>query len=131
MIEEKLLEKGVSNEELEKFARLPLHNPKKDVFRIICDQTNWEDIKRHEKFIKSLAEVLADIVEEMHPEFQLSKNNGQRRYLGEERYRLLIAQKMAVEMLGTLIKNREYGQHDFSVTLDRIYEDTFKQEASK
>lgn len=130
MIEERLMEKGVSREEIKDFENSPRHNAKEDVFRIICNQADWETFERHGKFIKSLAEVLTEIAEENHPEFQLDKSDGRRKYLGEKKYKLLLTQTMASKMFETLRVPGKYGGYD-PHTLTQLYQDTFSQEASE
>ncbi len=121
MLEESLKAKGVSREELDEFAELPLHNSKKDIFRRIATASNWRDFgKTESSFLNSLAESLAELGEDV-----VDISGSWRGYLGEKRYKLLVAQKIAIEMLTTL-NRRGYRQHE-NIPLNKIYDDTFER----
>ena len=129
MIEERLRKKGTPQSQLDEFNRSPKHNAKEDVFSSICSLQSLEDLKRfgeYEQFFGNLVEVLLEVGKENHPEFQLAENHPRRQYLGEERYNLLIVAKMASKMFGTLRIPGKYGGWDYSLTLDKIYKDTFE-----
>ncbi len=108
MIEEKLVEMGISKEELEDFARLPKHNEKKDVFRIIVNIKRVEDLTQG-SFYRILAEVLQ---EEGVQRWNFRKEAA--------------SQSVACEMLEMLNDPKRYKQHEY-LTLERLYRDTIEQ----
>lgn len=108
MIEEKLLEKGISKKDLEEFARLPKHNEKEDVFRLISQIKNVEDLNKG-GFYRILAEVL--------------KNEGEQRWNFRSN---AAAQLVACRMLGMLNDPKKYKQHEY-LTLERLYQDTVRE----
>lgn len=116
-IELRLMEKGISKEELVRFARLPKHNGKKDIFREIAMKPNWPTPP------KGLAENLMYVLAEKGIEDfgELNIDGRRKRYLGEDRYNLLVAQSVASKMLGVL-STKDCKQYDSSLTLDKIYE---------
>ena len=122
MIEKKLLEKGISKEQLIAFAKMPKHNGKEDRFAWIAQTENWNSFGE-DNFLFKLTEVLSEIGLKMD-EFSPEKNSEQFNYLGESKYKLGVAQKIANRMYGTL-RNSKYKQYDETLGLDRIFEDTF------
>ena len=109
-IEQRLLDKGVSPEELTNFEDMPLHNAKQDVFRRIAMSTDIQDLKTksHDKFLFHLAEVL--------------KMEGVDKYDIKDKK---AAQLMATRMLDTL-NNGDYGQYE-KLSLGRLYKDTLSR----
>ncbi len=134
MIEEKLLERGISKEQLLAFARLGKHNGKEDRLRWIAEARDWNSIigkdESEVNFLKNLTEILADIGIAHLKEFSLEENRSRYKYLGEKNYRLYVGEMMAGKMLRTL-RNTNYQQYDETLGLDRIFNETFAIEGVK
>lgn len=118
MVKNQLLTNGISKKELDSFAKLPLHNSKKDVFRRIAFVSNFKSL---DEFSKSLLEALAD----KSSDFNLKIPKSQKEYLGDEGCRLNLGGKMAVMML-TQLNIGGYEQYDETLTIDRIYDDAVR-----
>jgi len=127
-IEEKLLERGINEEDLLKFAMLEKHNSKEFRFISIINADNWGDFRKFDDgvLLKYLTEILSEFgLENIKEEFSPEENKGRFNYLGESKYKLYVGQMVASKMYSTLITPGKYKQHDHTLTLDRIFYDTF------
>lgn len=109
MIEQKLKTIGVSEEELDSFAKLRRHNEKEDVFREIASVGNINNLGGDSNlFLIRLSKVL--------------------REEGEQRWRFkpeMAAQLLASRILGTLRTPKKYGNYEY-LRLDQLYQDTLE-----
>lgn len=129
MIEQKLLDKGITPEELQEYILLLRSNGKSDDLRYIANACDWVAIPNG--FMKRLAETLADTgvsLEEFSPENALNRNK--HRSLGNEGYRLYVAEMVADKMFRTLTGNPQY-RYDSAFSLDKLFDDTFKINGAK
>ena len=109
MITEQLLKNGISEEDLDSFAKLPLHNGKEDILRRIIGASNDNGL---DEFSKSLLEVLANNASD----FNIEIPEGQRAYLGNNGCRLYLGAKVSNIMLDQLTKGK-YEQYDGTLTI--------------
>lgn len=122
-LQERLIEEGVTQEELDRFTRSACHNDKEDVFGSIINSCDFEDLP---KLQRNLANVLAEMAfEENIEKVLLEEDHPQRIYLNED-YEEFVIRKMAYEMLQTLMNNQR--RYTYEGSLDDIYQDTFKTE---
>lgn len=121
MIEQKLLDKGITREELQRFTQSLRFNGQADDLRYIANACDWSKIP--EGFLKTLTETLGDtgaIFEEFSPENRLNRNKY--KSLGSNGYRLYVAEIVADRMYKTLTGNPEY-RRDSTFSLDRLFND--------
>lgn len=123
-IEDRLIARGVSNEDIDEFAKLPKHNAKKDIFRVIVGKETLADFPKG--LIENLMYVLAEKRIEDFPDLNPEKRKGQRDYLGEKRYNLFVAQYVAGEILG-ILDDPKMQQYDNSLTLNKLYRETLEK----
>lgn len=116
-IEKKLMERGISREEIESFAKLDNHNGKKDKFRIISRVSFASEFMKYSdgKFLAQLAAVL-HYEANKYPKI-IERVNSPRQSM---KYQLL-----ANEILGTLCE-KKYSTRE-KITLNELYSETIKR----
>ena len=122
-IEDRLIARGVSKEDIDGFAKLPKHNEKKDIFRVIAGKEKLADFPKG--LIENLMYVLAEKGIEDFPSLNSEKRKSQRNYLGEKRYNLFVSQYVAGEILG-ILDDPKMRQYDNSLTLNKLYQEAIK-----
>ncbi|MFH1585426.1 MAG: hypothetical protein ABIB79_01525 [archaeon] len=112
MIEQRMIEKGITKQELEHFANLDNHNGKKDVFRKILGRGNMDELNRYSdsKFLTVLNEVLQDEANKIK----------------QRKHHIIYDEKLvASRMFRTLLLNQYPSFQE--LTLDQLYQDTIKR----
>ena len=123
MIEEKLIEKGISKEELDSFSKRPLHNAKQSFLLTIINSKDIVSLK-YKLGEKDSYGGTRDFYMEL---FNCLKEIGTKDFNYKPGF---AAQAMALEMYRTLSIPKKYGQHDF-VSLNILYQDTIKRLENK
>jgi hypothetical protein len=133
MIEEKLVERGVDRKRVIRFAESG-HFEKEKKLMMIVYSDSWDAIfadgdrffSDDGRFLFHLTEVLSEIGLERFEQYSIDaeKNKGLIGYLGRSNYELHVAKQIAEMMLKTL-RAEESSFFDRTLTLDRLYDDTF------
>jgi len=123
-IEDRLIARGISKEDIYRFANLAKHNGKKDIFRRIIYQSKWPENPKG--LMENLMYILAKKGIEDFPYLNPENKKSQREYLGEDGYNLFVAQMIATGILEVL-NNNSHAQFDNSLTLNKLYRETFKK----